>query len=155
MVIQQYAFIADLMFTSVAMWGALHYLRVWWAYIIAGEMATTLGLSVLFGIFGVQELGWEDTGWFFVYSSMQGVALLTLLFSLTRTYFLGTYAVAGICALVLGIMVGHTHDYMGLGYVAIVVLFGGTKIGLMAFYWRSVRGVWCDSRYDRLHIWQD
>lgn len=142
-------FIFDIVIAAITFYIALRYLRVWWTYIISGEMVLSVGLVILIALFGNEEVPADV--WPYMLAITQGGALILLLFCLVRVPLALTYTAASTLALLLGVYSGDVF-YGGLGFVA---FFSVIKAGFVGVYWYGICPKRSHCSFDRLHIWQD
>ena len=147
-------FIYDGLLLLTAIILAFRYLKVWWAYIVAGELIAVFGLSMIFHYFYSITDNVSGASWYSLYAMSQGIVLFVLLFSMAKRRFLIIYGMSGLIAVITGILVSNGHfSAMGV-YPVLIGLADLCKVGFMASYWYFfVRGRDCTG-YNRIHIWQ-
>lgn len=149
-----YTFLFDAFIAFAAISLAFGYLRVYWSYIISGELVANLGLSMIFHYFYITGDSITGSNWHYLYAAGQSIVLLALIFSLTKRRFIGLYALSAIVALVTGLLIDNEFNTSLAYYPLVVGAIDICKVGFMASYWNStVRGGVCGS-FKRLSVWQ-
>lgn len=146
-------FVVNALLSFGALYLALRYVRVWWAYLIIGEMWLGVGLTILVGVFGVSFWDWELRVWFSLYAIVQGVTVILLLFSLAKTDLVVLYASAAVLSLVIGGL--EDAEQRIFGYIGLVGLLGSAKVCLMVHHWYEFPLRRSHCTFDRIHLWQD
>lgn len=131
---------------------ALAHLRVYWSYIIAGELVGVFGLSIVFNLFypSVQLL--NASSWDYLYSATQLLTLMALVFAVAPGSAKVIYAIAAILAFFMG---AYGHAGIDLLYQLSCGLFDIAKVFVIAWGWHCAHHYGRGNRFNRLHVWQN
>ena len=148
-------FILDMCLVFVALFVAFRYLRVWWSYIVSGEMLATLGMAMIWHWRTASGEVVDISNWYFMYAITQSSIILMLLFSLVCRRFLIIYAASALLALTAGVL-AINGNYIQLAYYpATIGALDLAKVGAMVAYWYAFRDYRVPSGFHRLHLWQN
>lgn len=148
-------FLFDGVLAFTAIFIALRCIKVWWAYIIAGELTLTIGLSMIFHYVYVTNVSIESHSWYYLYSLTQGIVLLMLLFCLTMLRFLMLYLFSAVVSFSAGVLISNGHDSIMDQYSYLIGISDLCKVGLMVDYWLTFVPRRHRTTFNRLHIWQN
>ena len=151
----QLTFIFDGLLALIVLMLAFGHLRVWWSYIIAGELTAMLGLSMIFHYFYMTTDGIGASSWYYLYGIAQCLVLGCLYFSFAKHRFLWLYLVSAGLSLAAGVSItANGSDLFTTIYPWSIAIVDLSKVGFMAAYWYSfVRGRDYSS-FNRIHVWQ-
>jgi len=129
-------------------------LKVWWAYVITGELMVVFGASMVFHYCLIHGYITDPDTWYFIYANLSATAVLLLTFCLTKPRFILIYVLSGMIALSTGVLVAYGNDDLIYLYPWAVGILDVAKVVFMAAYWQGVDHLRPNDRMDRVHVCQ-